>query len=61
MKELEKAYVGSKDLEALGLTIYEARKVISAVQKIMIEKGMYIPKTKSKLAYTKLVRKYLKI
>lgn len=56
---LDKLYLNSQDLVQLGLTIKSARKVINEVQIQMELKGMYVPQTKTKLADTKMILKYL--
>lgn len=56
---LDKLYLNSQDLVQLGLTIKSARKVINEVQIQMNLKGMYVPQTKTKLADTKMILKYL--
>lgn len=58
---LEQLYVGYKDLIDLGYGYVESKKLINEIRDKMKELNMYVPRTKTKLASTKLIRKRLGI
>lgn len=60
---LEQIYISAEDLMQLipGLKKYKARMYISEIIKEMEDHQMFIPKTKQRLASTKLVKKRLGI
>lgn len=60
---LDQIYISTSDLMQLipGLKLYKARIYISEIIKEMEEQHMFIPKTRERLASTKLVRKKLGI
>lgn len=60
---LEQIYISAEDLIQLipGLKLYKARIYISEIIKEMEEQNMFIPKTRQRLAATKLVKKKLGI
>ena len=60
---LDQIYISAEDLMQLipGLKLYKARIYISEIIKEMEKQNMFIPKTKQRLASTKLVKKKLGI
>lgn len=56
---LEQKYITARDLKILMPTVSIAKcnKYIEMIQAEMLEKNLFIPETKPKLALTKLVRK----
>lgn len=60
---LDQIYMSANDLMQLipGLKLYKARIYISEIIKEMEEQKMFIPKTRQRLASTKLVKKKLGI
>ena len=60
---LDQFYISAQDLMQLipGLKLYKARIYISEIIKEMEELNMFIPKTRERLASTKLLKKKLGI
>ena len=60
---LDQIYISAEDLMQLipGLKLYKARIYISEIIKEMEKQNMFIPKTKQRLASTKLIKKKLGI
>lgn len=60
---LSQIYISANDLMQLipGLKLYKARIYISEIIKEMEKQNMFIPKTRERLASTKLVKKKLGI
>ncbi len=60
---LDQIYISANDLMTLipGLKLYKARIYISEIIKEMEELNMFVPKTRERLASTKLVKKKLGI
>lgn len=60
---LDQLYISANDLMQLipGLKLYKARIYISEIIKEMEKQNMFVPKTRERLASTKLVKKKLGI
>lgn len=61
MNILEQEYLTAKDLQNIipGISYEKSLEIINEVQEEMKQKNYFIPKTKSKVALTKMIRKKL--
>ena len=54
-----KEYMSAKDIQQMGISYREALRIILKVRETMKEKGYLVPKGKTKLALTWMIRKEL--